>query len=223
MLESCSKGLMPPTLHLYVRDRPTVSLGYFEKVETAIDPQVLFDEDVFLVRRMSGGSTIFTDQGQLIFSLTIDQSAIPKPEDAYALTCGVVVNTLEALGVKAEHKLPNDILVNGRKISGSAQTRKKGMLMVHGTLLVDTDLDRMMRVLRPKDDKRSRTREEMTCLRDELERSPDMNQVKDALVQAFSNELEQRAVCIPVNEREKDRVKTLIEEKYGKEDFILQF
>jgi len=214
---------MPPTLHLYVRDRPTVSLGYFEKVETAIDPQVLFDEDVFLVRRMSGGSTIFTDQGQLIFSLTIDQSAIPKPEDAYALTCGVVVNTLEALGVKAEHKLPNDILVNGRKISGSAQTRKKGMLMVHGTLLVDTDLDRMMRVLRPKDDKRSRTREEMTCLRDELERSPDMNQVKDALVQAFSNELEQRAVCIPVNEREKDRVKTLIEEKYGKEDFILQF
>jgi len=223
LLESCSKGLMPPTLHLYVRDRPTVSLGYFEKVETAIDPQVLFDEDVFLVRRMSGGSTIFTDQGQLIFSLTIDQSAIPKPEDAYALTCGVVVNTLEALGVKAEHKLPNDILVNGRKISGSAQTRKKGMLMVHGTLLVDTDLDRMMRVLRPKDDKRSRTREEMTCLRDELERSPDMNQVKDALVQAFSNELEQRAVCIPVNEREKDRVKTLIEEKYGKEDFILQF
>jgi len=223
LLESCSKGLMPPTLHLYVRDRPTVSLGYFEKVETAIDPQVLLDEDVFLVRRMSGGSTIFTDQGQLIFSLTIDQSAIPKPEDAYALTCGVVVNTLEALGVKAEHKLPNDILVNGRKISGSAQTRKKGMLMVHGTLLVDTDLDRMMRVLRPKDDKRSRTREEMTCLRDELERSPDMNQVKDALVQAFSNELEQRAVCIPVNEREKDRVKTLIEEKYGKEDFILQF
>jgi len=63
----------------------------------------------------------------------------------------------------------------------------------------------------------------MTCLRDELERSPDMNQVKDALVQAFSNELEQRAVCIPVNEREKGRVKTLIEEKYGKEDFILQF
>ncbi|HNX46933.1 MAG TPA: biotin/lipoate A/B protein ligase family protein [Methanomassiliicoccales archaeon] len=223
LLESCSKGLMPPTLHLYVRDRPTVSLGYFEKVETAIDPQVLLDEDVFLVRRMSGGSTIFTDQGQLIFSLTIDQGAIPNPEDAYALTCGVVVNALESLGVKAEHKLPNDILVNGKKISGSAQTRKKGMLMVHGTLLVDTDLDRMMRVLRPKNDKRSRNREQMTCLRDELDRSPDMNQVKDALVQAFSNELEQRAVCIPVNEREKGRVKALIEEKYGKEDFILQF
>ena len=223
MLESCSKGLMPPTLHLYVRDRPTVSLGYFEKVGTAIDQQELLDEDVFLVRRMSGGSTIFTDQGQLIFSLTIDQGAIPNPEDAYALTCGVVVNALRSLGVKAEHKLPNDILVNGRKISGSAQTRKKGMLMVHGTLLVDTDLDRMMRVLRPKNDKRSRTREQMTCLRDELERSPDMNQVKDALVQAFSNELEQRAVCIPVNEREKGRVKALIEEKYGKEDFILQF
>ncbi|MHC1681176.1 MAG: biotin/lipoate A/B protein ligase family protein [Methanomassiliicoccales archaeon] len=223
LLESCSKGLMPPTLHFYVRDRPTVSLGYFEKVETAIDPQVLLDEGVFLVRRMSGGSTIFTDQGQLIFSLTVDQGAIPKPEDAYALTCGVIVKALRSLGVEAEHKPPNDIIVNGKKISGSAQTRKKGMLMVHGTLLVDTDLDRMMRVLRPRHDKHSRTREEMTCLREHLECSPNMSQVKDALVQAFSEALEQRAVCIPVNEREKGRVKTLIEEKYGKEDFILQF
>lgn len=223
ILESCSQGLMPPTLHLYVRDRPTVSLGYFEKVDAAVDPQVLLDEKVFLVRRMSGGSTIFTDQGQLIFSLTIDQGAIPKPEDAYVLTCGVIVKALRSLGVEAEHKPPNDIIVNGRKISGSAQTRKKGMLMVHGTLLVDTDLDRMMRVLRPRHDKHSRTREQITCLRDELGRSPDMNEVKDALVQAFSEELEQRAVCIPVNEREKGRVSALIEEKYGKEDYILQF
>ncbi len=223
ILESCSQGLMPPTLHLYVRDRPTVSLGYFEKVDVAIDPQVVLDENVFLVRRISGGSTIFTDQGQLIFSLTVDQGAIPKPEDAYSLTCGVIVKALRSLGVDAEHKPPNDIVVKGRKISGSAQTRKKGMLMVHGTLLVDTDLDRMMRVLRPRHDKHSRTREQMTCLRDELGMSPDMDQVKDALVRAFSEELEQRAVCIPVNEREKGRVRALVEEKYGKEDFILQF
>jgi lipoate-protein ligase A len=172
---------------------------------------------------MSGGSTIFTDQGQLIFSLTVDQGAIPKPEDAYSLTCGVIVKALRSLGVEAEHKPPNDIIVNGKKISGSAQTRKKGMLMVHGTLLVDTDLDRMMRILRPRHDKHSRTREQMTSLREELGSPPNMNQVKDALVQAFSEELEQRAVCIPVNEREKGRVKALIEEKYGKEDFILQF
>ncbi len=222
-MESCSKGLMPPTLHLYVRDRPTVSLGYFEKVDAAIDPQALLDENVFLVRRMSGGSTIYTDQGQLIFSLTIDQGAVPRPEDAYALTCGVIVNALRSLGVEAEHKPPNDIVVQGRKISGSAQTRKMGMLMVHGTLLVDTDLDRMLRVLRPRQDKRARTREQLTCLRDELGTSPDMDRVKDSLVRAFSEELEQRAVCIPVNEREKGRVRTLVEEKYGKEDFILQF
>lgn len=222
-MESCSKGLMPPTLHLYVRDRPTVSLGYFEKVDAAIDPQALLDENVFLVRRMSGGSTIYTDQGQLIFSLTIDQGAVPRPEDAYALTCGVIVNALRSLGVEAEHKPPNDIVVQGRKISGSAQTRKMGMLMVHGTLLVDTDLDRMLRVLRPGQDKRARTREQLTCLRDELGTSPDMDRVKDSLVRAFSEELEQRAVCIPVNEREKGRVRTLVEEKYGKEDFILQF
>jgi lipoate-protein ligase A len=223
ILESCAKGLMPPTLHLYVRDRPTVSLGYFEKVEAAVDPEALLREGVFLVRRMSGGSTIFTDQGQLIFSLTVDQGALPKPEEAYALTCAVLVETLKTLGVMAEHKSPNDVVVEGKKISGSAQTRKRGMLMVHGTVLVDTDLDRMVRVLRPRHDKHSRTRSQMTCLSEELGRPVDMGEVKTALVKAFSDALEQRAVPIPVNEREKGRVTALIDEKYGKEDYILQF
>ena len=223
ILESCAKGLMPPTLHIYARDRPTVSLGYFEKVASAVDLEVAMREEVFLVRRMSGGSSIYTDPGQLIFSLTVDQRAIPRPADAYALTCGVLVKAFRYLGVEAEHKLPNDVLVKGRKISGSAQTRKRGMTMVHGTVLVDTDLDRMVRVLRPRPDKHSRSRAEMTCLREELGGAPDMNEVKDALVRAFSEELDQRAVCIPINEREKQRVQTLIKEKYGKEDFILQF
>lgn len=223
ILESCAKGLMPPTLHLYVRDRPTVSLGYFEKVEAALDLAAAMREQVFLVRRMSGGSTIYTDPGQLIFSLTVDQGAIPRPADAYALTCGVLVNALAELGVEAEHKPPNDVLVQGRKISGSAQTRKQGMLMVHGTILVDTDLDRMVRVLLPRPDKQTRTRDQMTSLSHELGREVEMDRVKDALVRAFSEELEQRAVCIPVNEREKGRVKALIEEKYGREEYILQF
>jgi lipoate-protein ligase A len=223
ILESCSKGLMPPTLHLYVRDRPTISLGYFEKARAVVDEEALTSGEVFLVRRMSGGSTIYTDQGQLIFSLTVDQGAVPRPEDAYALTCNVLVGALRALGVPAEHKPPNDVVVNGRKISGSAQTRKRGMLMVHGTILVDTDLDRMVRVLRPRQDKRSRTREQLTCLREELGRPVDIGEVKDAVVLAFSEGLEQRPVRIPVNEREKGRVKALIEEKYGKEEYILQF
>jgi lipoate-protein ligase A len=223
ILESCAKGLMPPTLHMYVRDRPTVSLGYFEKVEAAVDMMALLKEDIFLVRRMSGGSTIFTDQGQLIFSLTIDQGALPKPAEAYALTCSVLVNALKALGLETEHKLPNDVIFEGKKISGSAQTRKLGMIMVHGTVLVDTDLDRMMRVLRPRHDKHSRGRDEVTCLSEALGRPIGMEEVKSALVHSFSAELEQRAVPIPANDREKERAKKLIEEKYGREEFILQF
>ncbi|MCG7844596.1 MAG: lipoate--protein ligase family protein [Methanomassiliicoccales archaeon] len=223
ILESCAKGLMPPTLHLYVRDRPTVSLGYFETVESAVDMDSLKSEGIFLVRRMSGGSTIYTDQGQLIFSLTIDQRALPRPEEAYALTCSVLVNALSTFGLKTEHKLPNDVLFAGKKISGSAQTRKRGMTLVHGTVLVDTDLDRMIRVLRPRQDKRSRGRGEMTCLSEALGRTVRMEEVKSAMIESFSEALDQRAVCIPLNEREKGRIKALIEEKYGKEEYILQF
>lgn len=222
-MESCALGLMPPTLHLYSRDRPTVSLGYFERVAEAVDLEAVRREDIFLVRRMSGGSTIFTDQGQLIFSLTIDQGALPRPEEAYALTCKVLIAALHTLGLEAEHKPPNDVLIAGKKVSGSAQTRKRGMIMVHGTVLVGTDIDRMMRILRPRQDKHARGKADMTSLREELGRQVDMVQVKNALVQAYAEALEQRVVPIPVNEREKGRVKKLIEEKYGKEEYILQF
>ena len=222
-MESCAKGLMPPTLHFYIRDRPTVSLGYFERVSETVDMDALLQENIFLVRRMSGGSTIFTDRGQLIFSLTIDQGSLPRPDQAYALACSVLVSALKSLGVEAEHKPPNDVLVQGKKISGSAQTRKHGMLLIHGTMLVDTDLDLMVKVLRPHGDKRSKTRYEMTCLSEEMGRPVGMDEVKQALIQAFANGIDQRVVPIPVNERENGRVKDLIEEKYGKEEFILQF
>lgn len=222
-MESCAKGLMPPTLHFYIRDRPTVSLGYFERVSETVDMDALLQENIFLVRRMSGGSTIFTDRGQLIFSLTIDQGSLPRPDQAYALACSVLVSALKSLGVEAEHKPPNDVLVQGKKISGSAQTRKHGMLLIHGTMLVDTDLDLMVKVLRPHGDKRSRTRYEMTCLREEMGRSVEMGEVKHVIMQAFAAAIDQRAVTIPVNERENGRVKELIEEKYGREEFILQF
>jgi lipoate-protein ligase A len=223
LLESCAKGLMPPTLHLYVRDRPTVSLGYFETAAEVVDLPALMREDIFLVRRMSGGSTIYTDPGQLIFSLIMEQEEFPRPDQAYALTCSALVQALKTLGLMAEHKPPNDIVIEGRKVSGSAQTRKRGMVLVHGTLLMDTDLDRLIRILLPRPDKRTRTREEMTSLKDELGKTVEMNDVKKALVEAFSETLEQRVVPIPVNQRERGRVDELIKEKYGKEGFILQF
>jgi lipoate---protein ligase len=223
IVESCSRGLMPPTLHLYIRDRPTISLGYFEKVEEAVNVEALQRENVFLVRRMSGGSSIFTDSGQLMFSLTIGQEAYGGPEDAYNMTCSALVSALMSMGIVAEHKPPNDVLCQGKKISGSAQTRKHGMLLVHGTVLVDTDLDRMVRVLRPRQDKRSRTRDEMTCITEVLGRKVQMDEVRSAMVGAFSAVLKERLVPIPVNSRENERVDELIKEKYGKEEFILQF
>ena len=139
------------------------------------------------------------------------------------MTCSALVLALSSMGIEAEHRPPNDVLCQGRKISGSAQTRKYGMLLVHGTVLVDTDLDRMVRVLRPRKDKRSRSREEMTCITEVLGRNVQMDEVKSALVSAFSKTLNERMVPIPLNGRENERVDELIKEKYGKEEFILQY
>ena len=77
MLMARHLRIAPNSLHLYVRDRPTVSLGYFEKEEEAVDLAVAKARNVAIVRRASGGSAIYTDPGQLIYALVIDDEARP--------------------------------------------------------------------------------------------------------------------------------------------------
>ncbi len=135
------------TLTFYSRDRPTVSLGYFGNAEESIDLDLCREKDIGIVRRPSGGSAVFTDPGQIIYSVTLEAGMVPtNPKDSYPLICGGVVTALRSLGMAAEHKPLNDVVVHGRKISGSAQTRKAGFVLQHGTVIVDSDLDLMMRV-----------------------------------------------------------------------------
>ncbi|MBI5355525.1 MAG: lipoate--protein ligase family protein [Candidatus Aenigmarchaeota archaeon] len=72
--------------------------------------------------------------------------------DSYKLICSALIKGLNGAGVPAEFSKINDIAVDGKKISGSAQTRKDGALLQHGTLLLDTNIEKMFTVLKvPKE------------------------------------------------------------------------
>ena len=152
-----SSGKVGNTISFYSRDRPTVSLGYFEKASECIDVELCRKLGIEVVRRLSGGSAIFTDPGQIIYTVTVSSDLVPEsPKESYPLICGGVVNALRSLGIAAEHRPLNDVVVNGRKISGSAQTRKAGVVLQHGTIIVDSDIDLMMRVIRQRPGKARR-------------------------------------------------------------------
>ena len=131
-----------------------VMVGGNQIVEAEIDTGYAKREGIQIVRRSSGGGTIYTDMGTFLF--TVIQ---PKAEESYPLETArnevatPVVGALVEMGVLARLEGRNDILVDGKKVSGIAQYTRHGRICTHGSLLFDADLEALVRVLRADDEK----------------------------------------------------------------------
>lgn len=185
VFDEVSERRSPPTLHIYSRNRPTISLGRFRDLDTDVRKDVLEHLDLAVVRRISGGSTILTGTSQIIYSFTTKDIFLNK-KDSYAKICGCVASALNSLGLNAEHKEPNDVLVKGMKISGGAQYRAKGSLIQHGTLIVEPE-PLIDDVLLPQKDK---TCSGITSISECLGRSITRKEIVNALRTAFMNNLD---------------------------------
>lgn len=183
MLIARGSGEVPDTLHLYRRTSPTISLGHFEKVEECVDLEAARRHGIAMVRRMSGGSAIYSDTEQLTYTVAVGRGSVPEsPLETFRLLCSGVVEGLRFMGIEAKFKPVNDVLVRGRKISGSAQVRRRGAVVQHGTLLVRADHQRMLEVLRGG----KRSREGMTSVAEELAEVPPVDEIRRAMVEGFS-------------------------------------
>lgn len=215
-------GSVPNTLHFYTRDSPTISIGYNKSVEESVFIDEAARRNVKVIRRFSGGSAVFTDEGQLIFALVLDASLLPSDVvKSYEKVCGAVIRGLSILGIKAEYKPVNDILVEGKKISGSAQLRRGGVALHHGTMLIDTDLESMAAVLKPpqgRKDERSTTKQ-VTSLREALGKAPDLEVLKRALIKGISDTFGATPYQNDLTRQEVDDIGRLIEEKYNSHDW----
>ena len=167
---------------IYTRDVPTVSLGRFTDIDACVDIRYAAEHDIRIIRRMSGGSAVYTDRGQMVFSLVTARDSFGSKSESYEVLCNCLVRTLAHLGVDAVHKIPNDVLAGGRKISGCAQYRDRDRLLHHGTLILDLN-DNMEKVLRPV---KVRTYSGMTSVRMETGRIPDRKEILEAFREGFS-------------------------------------
>lgn len=220
----------PNTIRLYRWQPSAVSIGYFQSIEKEVNLPACKEYGVDVIRRITGGGAVYHDYGgEITYSLVAPENHPKMPKDileSYATICGAIVNGLGNLGVDADFVPVNDIAAGGKKISGNAQTRRHGVVLQHGTILVDSDIERMFQVLRVSDAKISdkliaAVEERVTNIRRYLERDVEFKEARDALVKGFEETFDIELAPGDLTTEEEVLV-TELHAKYSNRDWVYQ-
>jgi len=137
-----------PEFFMLWRNRPTVVVGRNQLTAAEIDGGYIRRNGIEVVRRITGGGAVYHDLGNLNYTIAGPADRDDSP-DSFARRAAPVVDVLREWGVPAEFSGRNDILVDGRKVSGSARSTIRGRSLFHGTLLFEVDMERLAGALRP--------------------------------------------------------------------------
>lgn len=129
------------------QNKNAVIIGRNQNAEAEINRSFVEANGITVIRRNTGGGAVYHDLGNLNYSFITD-AGDPEHRSACRFT-SPVVRTLRNLGLDAEASGRNDILVSGRKVSGTAQQLLKGRILHHGTLLFDSDPSMIAGALNP--------------------------------------------------------------------------
>jgi lipoate-protein ligase A len=136
---------------LFYINEPSIIIGKNQNTIEEIDTAYVEANGIHVVRRLSGGGAVYHDLGNLNYSfLTKDDGESFRN---FKKVTEPVVQALAEMGVKAELLGRNDILVEGRKVSGNAQFSTNGRMFSHGTLMFDTEIERVVSALKVRKDK----------------------------------------------------------------------
>lgn len=130
--------------------KPTVIFGRNQLIENEVNTGYCRECGIEMYRRKSGGGCVYADMSNIMFSYITRDENVRFTFDRYL---HLVAHVLRRLGVEAEASGRNDILVGGRKVSGNAFYHLPGRSIVHGTMLFDTDMSRLVRAITPSNEK----------------------------------------------------------------------
>ncbi|WP_445509426.1 lipoate--protein ligase [Rossellomorea marisflavi] len=136
---------------LFYINEPSIIIGKNQNTIEEINTDYVEKQGLHVVRRLSGGGAVYHDLGNLNFSFITKDDG--DSFHNFKKFTEPVIEALNKLGVKAELSGRNDILAEGRKISGNAQFSTRGRMFSHGTLLFDSEMENVVSALRVKKDK----------------------------------------------------------------------
>lgn len=136
---------------LFWRTTPTLMIGRYQNALVEINMDYAKKHNIHIVRRVTGGGTIYTDMNGWQFSF-INKRMGTKEIDFHTYT-RPIIDALASLDITAVKSGRNDLLIEGKKFSGNAQYIRKNVMLHHGSILFDTDLSELVRSLTPDDEK----------------------------------------------------------------------
>ena len=222
ILVAHSQNKVPPTVRFYGWSPPAISIGYFQNLTDEIDLQSCKQYNVDYVRRITGGGAVFHED-EVTYSIVIQENhpQISKNIlESYGHICQAIIQGLFYLEIESQYAPINDIVVNGKKISGNAQTRKYQTVLQHGTILMDVDVDKMFRILKVPNEKIkgkliANVKERVTSLTHEKNEKFTFKEVSDVLRKGFEETFDVNLVSGELTEEEKALADSFEEDCFG--------
>ncbi|EHT3604768.1 lipoate--protein ligase family protein [Staphylococcus pseudintermedius] len=249
LLNFVSRGEIDPVVRFYTWNPPTLSIGYFQRLSKEIDIEKVKEKGYGLVRRQTGGRGVLHDK-ELTYSVIVPEAHPDMPQtvtEAYRVISGGLLEGFKSLGFDAHFAVPRskeereklkqprssvcfdapswyELGVEGKKIAGSAQTRQKGVILQHGSILQDVDIDDLFDMFIFKNERlkakmKEAFVEKAVAINDLSNETITLAQMEVAFKEGFKKALDIEFKPLELTVAQQDEVKAL-EEKYRSEAFL---
>ncbi|AIG25927.1 lipoate--protein ligase family protein [Brevibacillus sp. 7WMA2] len=244
-----SQGKVPPTVRFYTWNPATLSIGYFQKMEKEINIDEVKRLGLGLVRRPTGGRAVLHD-AELTYSVIVseDHPQMPKSvTEAYKVISMGLLHGFQKLGLKAEmvslateeekakYNSPGssacfdspswyELVVEGKKVAGSAQTRQKGVILQHGSILLDMDVDLLFSLLtfpseRVKERMMNSFKQKAVTINEVSSKPISLEEAIEAFYQGFAEGLGIELIPMDLTAEEQQLAKELAENRYRTDEW----
>ncbi|MCG1502709.1 lipoate--protein ligase family protein [Staphylococcus epidermidis] len=249
LLNFVSRGEIDPVIRFYTWNPATLSIGYFQRLQKEIDIDKVKEKGYGLVRRQTGGRGVLHDK-ELTYSVIVPESHPNMPStvtEAYKIISQGLLEGFKNLGFETYFAIPRskeerdklkqprssvcfdapswyELVVEGRKIAGSAQTRQKGVILQHGSILQDIDIDDLFDMFIFKNERlKAKMKENFVqkavAINDISNQHITLNEMENAFKSGFKKGLNIDFKPLELTEKQKEEVQEL-EEKYRSEAWM---
>ena len=249
LLNFVSRGEIDPVVRFYTWNPATLSVGYFQRLKKEIDIDKVNEKGFGLVRRQTGGRGVLHDK-ELTYSVIVSEEHPNMPStvtEAYRVISEGLLEGFKLLGFEAYFAIPRskeereklkqsrsavcfdapswyELVVEGRKIAGSAQTRQKGVILQHGSLLQDVNVDELFDMFifkndRLKDKMKKAFVDKAVAINDISDRHISIEEMEKAFEEGFKKGLNIEFKPLTLSDEQIKEVKEL-EEKYRSDEWL---